>query len=637
MRDPRGLFRLDTEGRFTLTGRIIALGCMAAAVLGLAVPLALGQPSLAILGSYLAVPMFVAPLFFFRTRSGRGVGRELLPEGHVFPLLLLVFTALFSLSVLSLDYFPVRHAIYYLLVTGMGLCILLEILWVEPSGPRIPVILGQMGVLYLNIAWGVTLKYFFFIGRTDPLGHAWLLDNLLREGHITAIFSEYQQFPLWHLVCAMAYQLSGILTTSRQVMFLMNGLVYVVVLVMVYLIARRLVESERVALLTTLFTAFSSGIIAYGMSSIPRSAVLLLILVLIYLLLAGTTRIHVVLIMVVTLSTIMFHTVSMPFIVLILLVMFVLQEVYQDYRRQGFLRFPYLVMMMVMTLVYWMFFAPYLFRIVVFDILQTAPTRLAITGALEVPLTELFNYLQYLPLLIFLIVGVLSVLPSARCSFHLKIFCLTGLLMVPAVFPGPALLISKLASNFNLSRFEEYAFLFISLAAAVGFLYLIQRTGRYGRVAVILLFAAMCMLSVSNDFVASDNPLVKRPFYTYYLTQPEFTGFDRLVPVTEGLVLTDYVTGRYYMNSPYRDNASILQVNLTTSAIIRNQSTDLILIRSRELSQRPLKLLNSQTGTFIRDPDFTGTLEYYFRTAPVWDQLDRFGKVYDSGWVDGYT
>ncbi|MDD1660404.1 MAG: hypothetical protein LUQ62_04270 [Methanomicrobiales archaeon] len=636
MRSPLGFFRLDTEGKFSLTERIIATGCMVAAILGIAFPLAVGQPSFAILGSYLAIPLFVAPLLYLRTRAGRDEWRESLPKNRLFPVVLLVFTALFSLSVLSLSQSPVRHLTYYLLVTGMGLCILLEILLVAPSGPRVPVLLCQTGVLYLNLVWGVTMKYFFYIGRTDLLAHTWFIDNLLREGHITAVFGDYRQFPLWHIMCAMTSQLIGILTTSRQVMYLLNGLVYFVVIAMVYLIARRLAGSERVALVAALSAAFSVGVIDYGMYSISRSAVLLLILVLIYLHLVATTRIHAGLILVVALATLLFHTVSMPFLVLILSVMFLLQEVYRDDRRQGFLRLPYLVMMMVMTLVYWIFSAPYLFRIVVFAILGSGPSQLRISGALAVPLTELFNYLEYLPLLIFLIVGVLSVLVAARCSFPLKIFCLTGLLMVPLAFPGPALLIGKLASNFNLFRFQEYAVLFISLAAAVGFLYLIRRSGRYGRVAVILLFAAMCLLSVSNDFVASDNPLVKRQFYTFYLTRPEFTGFDRLVSVTDGLVLADYVTDRYYTYSPYRENTSILQVNVTTSAILRNQSTDLILIRSRELSLRPLQIVNSRTGSFAHNPGFLDSMYYHYRDDPVWDQLDRFAKVYNSGWVDGY-
>ena len=636
MRRLRELFPLDTDEKFALTGKALAILCIVAAILGLTVPLALGLPSLAILGSYLAIPMLCAPLLFLRLRNGRDEWRVSLRENRILSLLLLVFTVLFILSMLSLVSSPVRQVTYYLLVTGMGVCILLEILLVVPSGPRIPVLLGQIGILYLNLVWGVTLKYFFYIGRTDPMAHAWLVDNLIREGHITAVFTEYQQFPLWHLLCAMAYQLIGILTASRQAMYLLNGLIYVMVIIMVYLIACRLASGERVALLASLFTAFSVGVIDNGMSSFPRSAVLLLVLVLIYLIFIATTPLHAGLILVVTLSTIMFHTVSMPFIVLILFVMFILQVVYQDYRRQGFIRLPYLVMMMVMTLVYWVFFAPYLFGLVVRALVGSGPTRLASSGVLSVPLPELFNYLEYLPLLIFLIVGVLSALAAARCSFPLKIFCLTGLLMLPVAFPGPALLINRLGRNFDLFRFQGYAFLFISLAAAVGFLYLIRRSGRYGRVVVILLFAVMCLLSVSNDFTASDNPLVKRQFYTFYLTRPEITGFDRLASLTDGLVLTDYVTDRYYKHSPYLPNTTILQVNVTSSAILRNQSTDLVLIRSHELSERPVRILKSRTGTFVYDPDFTDTTDYFSQDDPVWYQLDRLAKVYDSGWVDGY-
>ncbi|MDD1653065.1 MAG: hypothetical protein LUQ64_00825, partial [Methanomicrobiales archaeon] len=205
MRRLRDLIPPDTEGKFTLTGRIIAWGSMVAALLGLTVPLLLGKPALTILGSYLAIPMLCAPFLFLRTETTSDGAGASSGEGHLSPrehrlfsLILLAFSVLFTLSLLSLVSSPVRQVSYYLLVTGMGLCILLEILLFLPSGHRIPLILAQTGILYLNLVWGVTLKYYFYIGRTDPIGHAWLVDNLLRDGHVTAIFTEYQQFPLWH-------------------------------------------------------------------------------------------------------------------------------------------------------------------------------------------------------------------------------------------------------------------------------------------------------------------------------------------------------------------------------------------------------------------------------------------------------
>ncbi|MDD1651505.1 MAG: hypothetical protein LUO86_00525, partial [Methanomicrobiales archaeon] len=613
MRSLREILRSGSDEKFTLTGKAIAVLCIAAALLGLAVPLALGKTSLAILGSYLAIPLLLAPLIFFRIRSA-GPGEDgKRGRDHLFPLLVIAFSVLFVLSAISLVSTPVRGLPYYLLVTGMGMCILLEILFARPSGARIPVLLAQTGIAYLNIVWGVTLKYYFYIGRTDPIGHAWLVENLLLHGHITPVFSEYQRFPLWHILCAMSSLLFGILPEARQVMYILNGLVYAVVLIMVYLIARRLGSGGRMALLAALFTAFSVGVIDNGMSSFPRSAVLVLVLVLFYLTLIATTPVHAGLILLVTLSTILFHTVSMPFIVLILLIMYLLQALYRDDRRQEFIRLPYLAMMMVMTLVYWVFFAPYLFGLVVRALAIAAPSRMAGSGALSVPLPELFNYLEYLPLLLFLVLGVLAVLSTSRASFPLKIFCLTGFLMIPVAFPGPALLISRLGRNFDLFRFQGYAFLFISLAAAVGFLYLFRRTNRYGKAAVILLFVLLCLLSVSNDFTASDNPLMKRQFYTFYLTRPEVTGFDRLVPITDGLVLTDYVTDRYYKHSPFSPNTTILQVNAITSTILKNQSTDLVLVRSHELTGRPVRFLKSPSGTFIYNPDYTENTDYFFQ------------------------
>lgn len=78
------------------------------------------------------------------------------------------FLFLYELSLLTLHGFELRIIPYYGLVAIMGTLILAQILFFR-STTRIQnvTIIFQIIMLFLNIVWGVTLKYYFFIGRTD--------------------------------------------------------------------------------------------------------------------------------------------------------------------------------------------------------------------------------------------------------------------------------------------------------------------------------------------------------------------------------------------------------------------------------------------------------------------------------------
>jgi hypothetical protein len=145
--------------------------------------------------------------------------------------------------------------------------------------------------------------------------------------------------------------------------------------------------------------------------------------------------------------------------------------------------------------------------------------------------------------------------------------------MVPVTFPGPSLLISKLATNFNLARFGEYSFLFILIAAALGFGTLFFNSKKYGKLLLILLFASMSFLSVSNDFVASDNPLVKRPFYTFYLTEEEVACISHFSNTTEGYLMSDFVIAKFISNSPLNIKEHILEVEENVTFLRNNSQT----------------------------------------------------------------
>jgi hypothetical protein len=143
----------------------------------------------------------------------------------------------------------------------------------------------------------------------------------------------------------------------------------------------------------------------------------------------------------------------------------------------------------------------------------------------------------------------------------------------------------------------------------------------------------MAFLTVSNDFAASDHPLVKRPFYTFYLTEEETIALKSMSQITEGYLMSDYVSCRYLENSAFADRVHNLEADPQKQEFLKRSGKDIFFIRKGELAKRPLKLFTSPMGQFMFDPFLGDTLTYYNNNLPIWDTMERYNTVYDSGAV----
>lgn len=621
--------------RFELTAQSLTFAFPVLAAAGVAIPLLAGQTNLAILGSYLAVPMFCAPLLSLKYRQRtEEAGNDGAP---VFLRLVGCYLICFAVSLLLLDLYEVRTIAYYPAVTGMFTMLLLEILLIKLTRRKTALILLQISALMLNIIWGVTLKYHFFIGRTDLFGHVWMLNNLIEQGLIGNVFEIYQQFPLWHVLSASFYYILDLSIPPYRAMFLINGLVYLFLIPAVYLLVQKIFGDRKIALLSALLTGLDPVVAFYGMYSIPRSVVSFLEVILFILLLDRQNPKKRILSLLMTGAIILYHTASIPFILLMIFMIYALERIYGAGQEKKFHVANYLILTTVMILTYWMYSAEKLVRTLVGIFVKSPPTGI-FSKAVLMPFTELLNYLHYAPLFFLIIFGILWSLRSRKFSGFAKIILLLGLLATAGAFPGPSMLLNKLAKNFNLARLGEYTFFLISTAAAVGLAGIFGKSNRLRKSIIVTLFIVMSFLSVSNDFVASDNPLVKRAFYTYYLTEEELAAFDRVAGITGGYLMSDYVTIRYLESSRYRAKSHILEVNSDKTRFLRNSSIDLFFIRKEELHRRPLMLFSSKIKDFIRDPSTPrDTMDYYYKNSPLWRDLERYDKVYESNGTAGFN
>lgn len=628
----------EDNTKFEITAKLILYALPMIGILGLLIPSIIGQFNLTLLGSYLAIPMILAPIIYHKYKNNTSYSIEL--NDRIFILLLSAYFICISLAITIVYINEVRPILFFLIVIIMSLIILLEILLFKDSNIKTKVILFQSMILMLFILWSVNLNYFYYISRTDPIFHVAAIESLINNAYIEAeIFEIYKPFPLWHILCTMLYYMSALNLPVQKIMFFTNGIIYAFTPVITYLISRKIFSDNKVSLISALFIVLNPDVIGYGMGSIPRSVVSFLLLILILSLLYKSNLKMVFLSIMLIVPIVMYHTASTPFIFIIILLLLTGQHIYD--KNKNIFTYNFLAIFIIFNLMYWMFYAEVLFEAIISNIIREAPSGIITSSIIYTPLNELFNYLQYVPMIFFIIIGTLGTLYSNKLSSVAKIFVLLGLLSVVVAFPGPALLINKFAGNFNVGRFGQYLFPFITFAIAIGFYTIYKMSQKYSKCLLVILFLTLAFLSVTNDFVASDNPLIERPFYTYYLTEQEINSFNSIGRFTSGLIMSDYVTTRYISlsNTPYRDKRHILVVDSTNMKVLREKDNDVFLIRQSELSKRPLKLYTNMDGYFKPSPSWEGgsRIDYYYNDLSLWNDFESYNKIYDTKSIQAFT
>jgi hypothetical protein len=256
---------------------------------------------------------------------------------------------------------------------------------------------------------------------------------------------------------------------------------------------------------------------------------------------------------------------------------------------------------------------------------------------------ELVNYLQFSLLLLFVAVAVVLGLQSDRISKRGKAVIVSGALLSIVSFPGPILLVDKLASNFNMLRFGQYTFPLIVMAAAAGIVILVDADLRISRrnltpvlsVVVVLLVFSMGFLAVSNDFVASDNPTVERQFYTYYLSESETDGLRTVSDLSGNGLMSDEVACKYISYSGSNSGCTILQADTDRGTLLSSEQTHLLVVRTTELDRRGLQVF--PTDEYDPNPSYLYSEAYLSADDPTWNDLDRRNKVFATDAVAAFT
>lgn len=632
--------------RFRQLCRPLAVLFPLVALLGVGVPTLLGMETLAVLGVYIAIPLLFGGLSYFAVRDRPTGGTNPTVAGRSFKPLVTEYAACQAIAILLVAVLPVRPLAYYLVIAAAATVVLIQILRTNLTPTRVGVILVQCGALILNVIWGVTFKYEFFFGRTDLFPHTWYAKTLLETGHVTAAFENYEWFPLWHILAVIERFYFGVNVAPRYLFFLTSGIAYAVLVAGIYLLARKLFDSRRIALVAALLTCLNTWVLLYGMYSIPRSIVAVFS-VFAFAAIIGEGKRSFVVFLFLAVGIVAYHPVSAPFILVIFTTVYVVQNAFESGWTNHPVHYRDLLTIGVFHLLYLAVAAQDLFESLVNRLVSPSiagSSGVQGTGAnIPNPVHELTNYLQFSLLLLFVAVALVVGLRSDRFSWEGKVVILSGALLSIVSFPGPMLLVSKLSSNFNMLRFGQYTFPLIVIGAAVGIILLVDADIEFGgpkatkvfRGTAILLVVSMAFLAVSNDFVASDNPTVEREFYTFSLSESETEGYETVRELHDGQILTDRISCKYVRNVRYDGSCTILQTDTDRERLLTGDRPGLVVLRTTELQRRGLQVF--PTDEYDSTPAYLYEEEYVSGDAQVWDTLDRRNRVLDSDDVTAFT
>jgi hypothetical protein len=600
--------------------------------MGIFLPVYFGRINLLILGSYLIVPIIFALAFYLFKRNI--IIKEIFGSYDI-KLYNIAFFLVYLLSVGLLFIFDLRNILYYFSVSVLAIIIFLEIFNLNISKSNRNLILAQISFLVLNIIYSVTLKYDYFIGRTDLSFHVSAVTSLLENNFITDALGIYIPFPPWFIVNDVFIKLSSINIPTQKVMFFLSGITYCIIIIVIFILCKYVTNNVKLSLLTTLLVGIFPDFIFMGMYSIPRSIAILFELLLLMFLLKPFGGKSIAMSLFLTFTILIFHTVSILFIMVIIVSIMAVMKIY-GVRFDNNLNYKYLVISGFIILSYWVFNAGPLFMRVISSVISLLnPAIIEFSGASKFStnlssLTEVINYIQYAILFFFIVIGNLYILKDSRYKYSVKGLVILGLAFVAISFPGPISILSTISNNTNITRFSEQSFLFTNLAAAVGFFYLYRRPSRALKIVLTLAFITLVFFSSSNDFVASDNPLVKRDFYTFYITNVEIDSFRYVGNHSLGIISTDYVALRFiYEQGISRDVSTILYNNIE-NLLIKDDQNDLTLIRISEASKRSLHLYTNYDNFPGQNLNTTDRLDYYVFDSRFQSSLSSRNLVFNS-------
>ncbi|RXA19724.1 hypothetical protein EQO05_07680 [Methanosarcina sp. MSH10X1] len=565
-----------------------------------------------------------------------------IPNSNIFNYL---FWAIYFFSIVVLFMHESRPWYYFLLISFSYLIIFVQIF----SNIKKPaLILTELFFIMLNLIYSVTMNYGFYFGTTDLLSHIFMSKITYLSGHVIPIsLSNYSYFPLYHILLSEAsYLLNLDMKTS---LFLITAPIYGITVVFIYSIFLKTSHNQQIALLSSSLYSLSSVVIYYGVNLIARTMAFIYFIIILYFVYSSSQgknsmRFRILSILI-SISLILVHQVSIPQIVLLLSIVFISEWLTGN---KNFLSKNYYVLINVMFISYWIFVA-YIF------ITKDISSRLQLNyldsvvlfgGSSGISQSEWMKILGYFDDSIFLFFALISIGYLLKChkNNYASVFGLVALFTLIFYIPNPLNSVWQFMVLFRFDRIMLLVSPFMAFVMGVGiYLYLITGSKTFPKLSkskfisvftLIFIFSFVSLVSSVSD---SDDLWIN-PQHEYFSNQ-ELNGFNYISnKVPFGSILySDYHAMRYFPGK--FEYSQSLGVSYYRSKKIKNVDSlpsynGYIVIRERELARNGLYFGENELES--RDAPnylYVGTPENQMK---LYSKLKMNDKVYSNSAISVY-
>lgn len=506
-----------------------------------------------------------------------------LPKSR-YRLLTLGYLGFFSLSTYLLKLYTVRPNVYFGLVLLIYFIVYLQIHSLDLTIVRTIFILVEICLVYLHLAYSLTLRYYHYFGRTDSLTHVNYIENVYRTGMINGIPGIYEAFPLWHILVTIQQFVSGFDWPIWKTMFVVGGFTGLLTIIISYSLGKILLRDKQISLYFSLFVSANPTVIFFTSYSIPRSAIISLTILLFLVLSRRNSEKNVVILIILLSSIVIYHPASPPFLLVLFLGFGVLAYLLDsETGPEWIFYFKLIGVFSILSLSYWSFYSSTLVLALVERVIDTSaleglirspspptspPTETSTSDGLDkaptsgTSLDQIFDRQYYAPLFTLVLFGLYRIFnDSSKRNRLFTVFAILGFVFYFLMAPSPLDLISKLLGDFHFTRWSQYVFPFVLLLAVVGFMILKGSEKRSQQAAGIVVLVILLSIPLTGYTIAPDNPQIETDRNTGYLLESEVTAFDRVIEYSEEDVYADHVTVKYYTPQTRAERVSYLQYN----------------------------------------------------------------------------
>lgn len=531
------------------------------------------------------------------TNSSTKMAKNLFHSKFILPFFL---TAFLLIEVLSLY---ARHAtdertIVYFGLQGLAIFVVsIQVFacridgWLAKS-----LVLTQIGFL---VAFEIALKTIplpYYTGSTDIIQHEANVRGIVESGHIESFMGNYQFAPAFHVISSAIYLVSSISSYQEAILVFSSIIGYTLPFVF-YSVLSRLGTCSRHAMLFALVATQSYVLVADLSAGVPSLLTFLFMLLFLHVSLCGKSvgRIGVVLV-IIALTMIMSHQVSIPVYIVVLLTTLVIWGKHSRFGRLELrARLRPALLLAVMYIAYQ---SGYLlgFYSRIFEGLDLTPD-VWIPDTSQVILADDYvrNFvIVYTPFSVLLFLAFLGWLSYAKNQSGYR----TNGRNIPILILGALAIATYIPGFLSLIRFiEEYLTIggrnnLIAEQLVVWFAVLVLHkqhsiSALRGRVFLTCIVTVVLLASVMSQANTLDTSAteVLNPRSSTYFTESELMSFSFVNNHAQDLlVLTDFVSSRYIdLNGGSASDPEILY-----NSGVLFPAGSIVLLRTSELSSSPL-------------------------------------------------